>query len=71
MSCPANPLDCATTIIGSTIGSAASSAWDQVCRSFANAASQLLQAFGKAFVAIASSARRSRCCATTFRRASP
>lgn len=52
MSCPANPLDCATGIVGGTIGSAATSAWDQVCKSFADAASQLLGAFGKAFVAI-------------------
>ena len=52
MSCPANPLDCATAAVGSAIGGAASSAWDQVCKSFAVAASQLLGAFGKAFVAI-------------------
>ncbi len=52
MSCPANPLDCATGIVSGTIGSAATSAWDQVCKSFTDAASQLLAAFGKAFVAI-------------------
>ena len=52
MSCPANPLDCATAVVGGAIGGAASSAWDQVCKSFAVAASQLLGAFGKAFVAI-------------------
>jgi hypothetical protein len=52
MSCPANPLDCATAVVGGAIGSAATSAWDQVCKSFADAASQLLSSFGKAFVAI-------------------
>jgi hypothetical protein len=52
VSCPANPLDCTTEIAGNAIGSVASSAWNQVCRSFADAASQLLDAFGKAFVAI-------------------
>ena len=52
MSCPANPLDCTTGLVGTAVGSVASSAWDQVCRSFADAAAQLLGAFGKAFVAI-------------------
>ena len=52
MSCPANPLDCTTGLVGTAVGSVASSAWDQVCHAFANAAAQLLGAFGKAFVAI-------------------
>ena len=52
MSCPANPLDCTTGLVGTAVGSVASSAWDQVCQAFANAAAQLLGAFGKAFVAI-------------------
>jgi hypothetical protein len=52
VSCPANPLDCTSEITGNVVGSVASSAWDQVCRSFTNASSQLLAAFGKAFVAI-------------------
>ena len=52
MSCPADPLDCATQIAGNAIGSVASSAWNQLCQAFADAASQLLEAFGKAFVAI-------------------
>lgn len=52
MSCPANPLDCTTEIVGNAVGSVASSAWDQLCQAFTDAAAQLLQAFGKAFVAI-------------------
>ena len=52
MSCPANPLDCTTGLVSTAVGSVASSAWDQVCQAFANAAAQLLGAFGKAFVAI-------------------
>jgi hypothetical protein len=52
VTCPVSPLDCATGLAGGAIGSVASSAWDQVCQSFAGAASQLLGAFGKAFVAI-------------------
>lgn len=39
-------------LVGGAVGDVASSAWDQVCKSFADAASQLLGAFGKAFVAI-------------------
>ena len=38
--------------VGSTIGGAVSSAWQQVCQSFADAATQLLMAFAKAFAAI-------------------
>ena len=52
MSCPANPLDCTTGLVGTAIGGAASSAWDEVCKSFADAAAQILGAFGTAFVAI-------------------
>jgi hypothetical protein len=51
-----DPAGCIGVVIGSMVGGAvgdvASSAWDQVCKSFADAASQLLGAFGKAFVAI-------------------
>lgn len=52
MSCPANPLDCTTGLVGTAIGGAASSAWDEVCKSFADVAAQILGAFGTAFVAI-------------------
>jgi hypothetical protein len=52
VSCPANPLDCDSAIAGNAINSVAGSAWDQVCKAFADAASQLLAAFGKAFVAM-------------------
>jgi hypothetical protein len=43
-----SPLSCA---IGDTVGTAAQSAWDAVCRSFADAAVDLLEAFATAFVA--------------------
>src|SRR5216683_891328 len=52
MSCPASLADCVTQIIGTTVGGVVSSAWDAVCKSFADAASQLLGAFAKAFVAM-------------------
>jgi hypothetical protein len=39
-------------VAGRVIGSAAGSVWNSVCKSFADAAAQLLGAFGKAFVAI-------------------
>jgi hypothetical protein len=45
-------LDCTTAVAGNALGSVVGSAWNQVCRSFADAASQLLAAFGKAFVAM-------------------
>lgn len=38
--------------VGGAISDTVSSAWQQVCQSFADAASQLLQAFAKAFAAI-------------------
>src|SRR5579863_7210057 len=40
------------SIVGAAVGGAAVSAWNEVCKSFADAASQLMGAFGKAFVAI-------------------
>ena len=61
MSCPGNPVDCAQflPIVGTYIGGGAhlaggmiSSAWQQVCQSFADAATSLLQEFAKAFVSI-------------------
>ncbi|HEY1914359.1 MAG TPA: hypothetical protein VGH27_02175 [Streptosporangiaceae bacterium] len=60
MSCLTDPLSCALRLVspnvGSTVGGAVGgfvgSAWDAVCQSFTVAASQLLDAFGKAFVAI-------------------
>jgi hypothetical protein len=51
-----DPVSCLGPVIGSLVGSAvggaAVSAWNQVCKSFADAASQLMGAFGKAFIAI-------------------
>lgn len=48
MSCPINPIDC----ISDAASSVASSAWDMVCKSFADAADQLLKAFAQAFAAM-------------------
>ena len=45
---------CAGDVIGGLAGDAVSSAWNDVCKSFADAASSLLSAFAKAFVAIPS-----------------
>jgi hypothetical protein len=39
-------------VLSSGVGDAASSAWDEVCRSFAQACTSLLQAFAKAFAAM-------------------
>jgi len=54
--CPVNPLDCAShavTAIGAgLVGGFVSSAWQQVCQSFADAAASLLKEFAKAFAAI-------------------
>lgn len=52
MTCPDNPLDCPGEIAGGLIGNAATSAWESVCRSFAEAATELMKGFAKAFVAI-------------------
>ena len=52
MSCPSNPLDCAADVGGGVTGSVAASAWEAICKSFADAASALLKAFAEAFVAI-------------------
>jgi len=51
---PSNPLGCVGSVIGGLTGDAVSSAWNDVCKSFADAASSLLSAFAKAFVAIPS-----------------
>jgi hypothetical protein len=48
-----DPLSCGASIIGGAISSSAvPAAWDAVCKSFADAAAQLLAAFGKAFAAL-------------------
>ena len=48
-----DPLSCGASIIGSAVtSSAVPAAWDAVCKSFADAAAQLLAAFGKAFAAL-------------------
>lgn len=56
MSCPASLADCVSSVIGSVGGGIAggvvSSAWQQVCQSFADAASSLLKEFAQAFTAI-------------------
>ena len=45
---------CLTSAAGSGASDAASTAWDAVCKSFADAAAQLLKAFGQAFAALPS-----------------
>lgn len=52
--CPFNPLDCALNGAAGVVSDAAASAWDGVCRSFADGAAQLLKAFGQAFTALPS-----------------
>ena len=60
-----DPLDCGEKIVGGLAGEAAGdvftstalTAWEAVCRSFADAAVALLEGFAKAFVAF----RRSIC----------
>jgi hypothetical protein len=51
-----NILGCASDVVGSVggnvVGDVVSSAWQQVCQSFADAASSLLKEFAKAFTAI-------------------
>jgi len=50
--CLWDPFSCAKKAVGDVASAAIPSAWDAVCKSFAEAAGELLQAFGKAFVAI-------------------
>jgi hypothetical protein len=50
MSCDwADPASCPLTILGGATSAAVPPAWDTICKSFADAASALLQAFGGAF----------------------
>jgi hypothetical protein len=50
--CLLDPLHCLTSAAGSGADDAATSAWDSVCKSFADAAAELLRAFGQAFAAL-------------------
>ena len=50
--CLLDPLGCLSSAAGSGAGDAATSAWDSVCKSFADAAAELLKAFGQAFAAL-------------------
>ena len=52
--CLLNPLACLSSAAGSGADDAATSAWDSVCKSFADAAAELLRAFGQAFAALPS-----------------
>jgi hypothetical protein len=56
MSCPTNLADCVSDVVGAVggnvVGDAVSSAWQQVCQSFAGAAASLLKEFAQAFAAI-------------------
>ena len=52
--CLLNPLSCLTSAAGSGASDAATSAWDSVCKSFADAAAELLKAFGQSFAALPS-----------------
>lgn len=52
-----DPIGCVTgsitnTVGGAIVGDVASAAWDSICKSFADAATEVLKAFAKAFVAI-------------------
>ena len=48
-----DPVSCVTgPVIGDTVDSMVSSAWDSICQSFADAATSVLTSFAKAFVAI-------------------
>lgn len=51
MPCPMDPVDCVGDVAGGLVGGVASSAWESVCKSFAEAATSLLEAFAKAFAA--------------------
>ena len=50
--CLLNPLTCLGNGVSGQASDAATSAWDSVCKSFAEAAAELLKAFGQAFVAL-------------------
>lgn len=53
MSCITSPISCiAGPIVGDGVDSIVSSAWDNICKSFADAATSVLTSFAKAFVAI-------------------
>jgi hypothetical protein len=52
--CLLDPLGCLSSAASSDVNDAASSAWDSVCKSFAEAAAELLKAFGQAFAALPS-----------------
>jgi hypothetical protein len=52
--CLLDPLGCLTSAAGSGASDAATSAWDSVCKSFADAAAELLKAFGQSFAALPS-----------------
>jgi hypothetical protein len=49
--CVWDPFDCAKNAAGSAVSATIPSAWNAVCKSFAEAAGQVLIAFGKAFAA--------------------
>jgi hypothetical protein len=54
MNCLLDPLGCLTSAAGSGASDAATTAWDSICKSFADAAAELLKAFGQAFAALPS-----------------
>jgi hypothetical protein len=51
-SCWTDPISCAVNFLEGAANQGVSSAWDAVCKSFADAAAQLLGAFGKGFAAL-------------------
>jgi hypothetical protein len=51
-SCFNNPVLCAKQAVTGTVSAAVPDAWDAICKSFAQAAAELLQAFAKAFAAL-------------------
>jgi hypothetical protein len=50
--CLLDPLGCLTSAAGSGASDAATTAWDAICKSFADAAAELLKAFGQAFATL-------------------
>ena len=50
--CLLDPLACITSGVSGGVADTATSAWDAVCKSFADAAAELLKAFGQAFAAL-------------------
>lgn len=53
MSCITDPISCVVgPVVSAGVGDVASSAWDSICKSFADAATSVLTSFAKAFVAI-------------------